>query len=73
MFTITDEAGEREFESGLMAILVGFLPSITARKPIAARNKTAKVSRPTKKPAGLKRRQCSLRIGTGSKWTITSL
>ncbi|KEY64692.1 hypothetical protein S7711_02891 [Stachybotrys chartarum IBT 7711] len=38
----TDEAGEREFESGLMAILVGFLPSITAQKPIATRNKVAK-------------------------------
>ena len=34
--------GLREFESGLMSILVGFLPSITARKPIAARNKVAK-------------------------------
>ncbi|KAI9154727.1 Cytochrome P450 monooxygenase nodJ [Paramyrothecium foliicola] len=31
-----------EFESGLMAILVGFLPSMTARRPIAARNKVAK-------------------------------
>ncbi len=31
-----------EFESGLMSILVGFLPSITARKPIAARTKVAK-------------------------------
>lgn len=29
----------REFESGLMAILVGFLPSITARKHVAARAK----------------------------------
>lgn len=35
-------AGLREFESGLMSILVGFLPSITARKPIAARAKVAK-------------------------------
>lgn len=32
----------REFESGLMSILVGFLPSILARKPIAARDKVAK-------------------------------
>ena len=32
----------REFESGLMSILVGVLPSITARKPIAARTKVAK-------------------------------
>ncbi|KAK3319677.1 putative cytochrome P450 [Cercophora scortea] len=30
-----------EFESGLMTILVGILPSITARKPIAARTKVA--------------------------------
>ncbi|KAI1815748.1 cytochrome P450 [Poronia punctata] len=30
-----------EFESGLMSILVGFLPNITARKPIAARTKVA--------------------------------
>ncbi|KAI2625674.1 cytochrome P450 [Hypoxylon sp. NC1633] len=30
-----------EFESGIMSILVGFLPSITARKPIAARIKVA--------------------------------
>lgn len=30
-----------EFESGIMSILVGVLPSITARKPIAARNKVA--------------------------------
>ncbi|KAI1446988.1 putative cytochrome P450 [Annulohypoxylon stygium] len=30
-----------EFEGGLMSILVGFLPSITARKPIAARTKVA--------------------------------
>lgn len=28
-----------EFEAGLMQILVGFLPSITARKPVAARAK----------------------------------
>ncbi|KAI2628052.1 cytochrome P450 [Hypomontagnella submonticulosa] len=31
-----------EFESGLMSILVGVLPSITARKPIAARTKVAR-------------------------------
>jgi len=31
-----------EFESGLMSILVGVLPSITARKPVAGRNKVAK-------------------------------
>jgi cytochrome P450 len=31
-----------EFESGLMSVLVSFLPSITARKPIAARTKVAK-------------------------------
>ncbi|KAL9113445.1 MAG: hypothetical protein Q9227_002486 [Pyrenula ochraceoflavens] len=30
-----------DFESGLMSILVGFLPSISARKPIAARTKVA--------------------------------
>lgn len=30
-----------EFEGGLMSILVGFLPSITARKPVAARTKVA--------------------------------
>lgn len=30
-----------EFEGGLMSILVGVLPSITARKPIAARSKVA--------------------------------
>ncbi|KAK0621945.1 putative cytochrome P450 [Bombardia bombarda] len=32
----------REFESGLMTILVGILPSLTARKPIAARAKVVK-------------------------------
>lgn len=32
----------REFEGGLMSILVGVIPSITARKPIAARAKVAK-------------------------------
>ncbi|KAI0116514.1 cytochrome P450 [Nemania sp. FL0031] len=31
-----------EFESGLMSILIGILPSLTARKPVAARNKVAK-------------------------------
>ncbi|KAI1109257.1 cytochrome P450 [Nemania sp. NC0429] len=31
-----------EFESGLMSILIGILPSLTARKPIAARTKVAK-------------------------------
>ncbi|KAI0023466.1 cytochrome P450 [Xylariomycetidae sp. FL0641] len=31
-----------EFESGLMSILVGFLPSLTTRKPVAARTKVAK-------------------------------
>lgn len=31
-----------EFESGLMQILVGYLPSITARKPVAARTKAVR-------------------------------
>ncbi|KAK0703699.1 putative cytochrome P450 [Lasiosphaeria miniovina] len=31
-----------DFEKGLMTILVGILPSITCRKPVAARNKVAK-------------------------------
>ncbi|RYC54132.1 hypothetical protein CHU98_g12077 [Xylaria longipes] len=31
-----------EFESGLMSILIGFLPALTARKPVAARTKVAK-------------------------------
>ena len=30
-----------EFEKGIMSILIGFLPSITARKSIAARDKFA--------------------------------
>jgi hypothetical protein len=31
-----------DFESGVMSIVIGILPSITARKPIAAREKVAK-------------------------------
>ncbi|KAI0390025.1 cytochrome P450 [Xylariaceae sp. FL0594] len=31
-----------EFESGFMSILIGILPSLTARKPVAARTKVAK-------------------------------
>lgn len=31
-----------EFEAGLMQILVGFIPSITARKPVAARTKAVR-------------------------------
>ncbi|KAI1121373.1 cytochrome P450 [Nemania abortiva] len=33
--------GLMEFESGLMSILVGFLPALTARNPVAARAKVA--------------------------------
>jgi cytochrome P450 len=32
----------REFESGLLSILIGFLPRLIARKPVAARTKVAK-------------------------------
>ncbi|KAI1484241.1 cytochrome P450 [Daldinia eschscholtzii] len=43
-----------EFESGLMSILVGFLPSITARKPIAARTKVAEAFETYYKAGGVK-------------------
>ncbi|CRG92635.1 25-hydroxycholesterol 7-alpha-hydroxylase [Talaromyces islandicus] len=43
-----------EFEGGLMSILVGFLPSITARKPIAARAKVAKAFEAYFKAGGVK-------------------
>lgn len=45
----------REFESGLMSILVGFLPSITARKPIAARTKVAKAFEAYYKAGGVQK------------------
>ncbi|KAI1633567.1 cytochrome P450 [Biscogniauxia mediterranea] len=44
-----------EFESGLMSILVGFLPSITARKPIAARTKVAKAFEAYYKAGGVQK------------------
>ncbi|KAI3394539.1 hypothetical protein diail_2588 [Diaporthe ilicicola] len=44
-----------EFESGLMSILVGILPSITARKPIAARTKVAKAFEEYYKAGGVKK------------------
>ncbi|ROW15034.1 hypothetical protein VPNG_03350 [Cytospora leucostoma] len=45
----------REFESGLMSILVGFLPSITAKKPTAAREKVAKAFEAYYKAGGLQK------------------
>lgn len=45
----------REFESGLMSILVGILPSITARKPIAARTKVAKAFEAYYKAGGVQK------------------
>ncbi|KAH8883389.1 putative cytochrome P450 [Thozetella sp. PMI_491] len=42
------------FESSLMSILVGFLSSITAKKPIEARNKVAKAFEACHKAGGLK-------------------
>ncbi|KAI0890888.1 cytochrome P450 [Annulohypoxylon nitens] len=42
-----------EFESGLMSILVGFLPLITARKPIAARTKVAQAFKAYYKNGGV--------------------
>ncbi|KAL9619511.1 MAG: hypothetical protein Q9160_005874 [Pyrenula sp. 1 TL-2023] len=42
-----------EFENGLMSILVGFLPSVTARKPIMARDKVAKAFEAYYKAGGL--------------------
>ncbi|KUI69476.1 25-hydroxycholesterol 7-alpha-hydroxylase [Cytospora mali] len=44
-----------EFESGLMSILVGFLPSITARKPLAARTKVAKAFEAYYKAGGVQK------------------
>ncbi|KAI1103911.1 cytochrome P450 [Jackrogersella minutella] len=44
-----------EFESGLMSILVGFLPSITARKPIAARTKVAEAFEAYYKAGGVQK------------------
>ncbi|CAN8100028.1 unnamed protein product [Discula destructiva] len=44
-----------EFESGLMSILVGVLPSITARKPIAARNKVAQAFEAYYKAGGVEK------------------
>ncbi|KAI0521198.1 cytochrome P450 [Xylaria bambusicola] len=43
-----------EFECGLMSILIGILPSLTARKPIAARNKVAKAFEKCYKAGGFK-------------------
>ncbi|KAI1297078.1 putative cytochrome P450 [Xylaria venustula] len=43
-----------EFESGLMAILIGILPSLTARQPVAARNKVAKAFEEYFKAGGVK-------------------
>ncbi|RYP40971.1 hypothetical protein DL767_001287 [Monosporascus sp. MG133] len=44
-----------EFESGLMSILVGFLPSLTARKPVAARTKVAKAFEAYYKAGGVQK------------------
>ncbi|KAG6356841.1 hypothetical protein INS49_014715 [Diaporthe citri] len=44
-----------EFESGLMSILVGSLPSITARKPVAARAKVAKAFEAYYKAGGVQK------------------
>ncbi|KAI0485250.1 cytochrome P450 [Xylariaceae sp. FL0804] len=44
-----------EFEAGLMSILVGFLPSITARKPIAARTRVAKAFEAYYKAGGVEK------------------
>ncbi|KAL2017349.1 hypothetical protein VTK56DRAFT_2272 [Thermocarpiscus australiensis] len=44
-----------EFERGLMSILVGFFPSIVARKPIAARDKVAKAFEAYYKGGGVKK------------------
>ncbi|KAI1080056.1 cytochrome P450 [Whalleya microplaca] len=44
-----------EFESGLMSILVGFLPSITARNPVAARSKVAKAFEAYYKAGGVQK------------------
>ncbi|KAJ4422064.1 hypothetical protein N0V82_003254 [Gnomoniopsis sp. IMI 355080] len=44
-----------EFESGLMSILIGFLPSLTARKPIAARAKVAKAFEAYYKAGGVQK------------------
>ncbi|KAI1342685.1 putative cytochrome P450 [Xylariaceae sp. FL0016] len=42
-----------EFESGLMQILIGFLPLVMARKPIAAHTKVAKASEAYYKAGGI--------------------
>jgi hypothetical protein len=42
-----------EFEGGLMSIIVGFLPSITARKPVAAREKAVRAFEAYYKAGGI--------------------
>ncbi|KAJ0117816.1 hypothetical protein J7T55_002016 [Diaporthe amygdali] len=44
-----------EFESGLMSILIGFLPSITARKPVSARTKVAEAFEEYYKAGGVQK------------------
>ncbi|POS77273.1 hypothetical protein DHEL01_v204344 [Diaporthe helianthi] len=44
-----------EFEGGLMSILVGFLPSIMARRPIAAREKVSKAFEKYYKAGGVQK------------------
>ncbi|KAI7782080.1 hypothetical protein LA080_013888 [Diaporthe eres] len=51
-----------EFESGLMSILVGFLPSITARKPVAARAKVAKAFEAYYKAGGVQKASALARM-----------
>lgn len=43
-----------EFDSGLMSILIGILPSLTARKPVAARTRVAKAFEKYYKAGGVK-------------------
>ncbi|CAN8095649.1 unnamed protein product [Discula destructiva] len=45
----------RDFESGLMSIVVGVLPSITARKAVAARDKVSKAFEAYYKAGGLEK------------------
>ncbi|KAG8162221.1 hypothetical protein KVR01_007986 [Diaporthe batatas] len=51
-----------EFESGLVSILVGILPSITARKAIAARAKVAKAFEEYYKAGGVKKASAYARL-----------
>ncbi|KAH7303534.1 putative cytochrome P450 [Stachybotrys elegans] len=42
-----------DFEEGLMSIVIGFLPSLTARKPVAARNKAVRAFQEYYKNGGI--------------------